>query len=118
MLMSIRKTERGFALIEFKDCYGHGCSIQKSSAAMFDALWLGIQDAQPQILASKLGIVNPETGEMSGWVPCTINPAILLTTRMHLTREQVAALLPTLQHFADTGELPDRLHAEQPKEPQ
>ena len=25
--------------------------------------------------------------------------------RMHLTREQVAALLPHLQHFVETGEL-------------
>lgn len=30
----------------------------------------------------------------------------MLSTRMHLNQEQVKQLLPILQHFADTGELP------------
>lgn len=64
-------TERGFAVAEFIDRYGFACSIQKSSIATEDCIWLGVNDQ-----------------------------------RMHLTQEQVAALLPLFQHFVTTGELP------------
>lgn len=31
----------------------------------------------------------------------------VVNNRMHLTRERVAELLPVLQHFVSTGDLPD-----------
>jgi hypothetical protein len=40
----VSRTARGFALIEFDDLYGHGCSIQKSSLATADAVWLGLSE--------------------------------------------------------------------------
>jgi hypothetical protein len=47
------KTNRGFNLIEFDDLYGAKCNIQKSSLATDDAIWIGIQDAEPRIMASQ-----------------------------------------------------------------
>lgn len=94
-------TSRGFGNIDFVDMYGEKCSIQKSSIATVDAIWFGIDDANPQIMASK----TKEGG--TGWVPYEVPKDVLLTTRMHLTQEQVKELLPILQEFAETGELPE-----------
>lgn len=93
-------TTRGFGIIEFEDFYGAECNIQESSLATENAIWLGVNDANPQIMASK----TKEGG--SGWVKYEIPKDVLLTTRMHLTQEQVKELLPILQAFAETGELP------------
>lgn len=71
MKIAMHPTVRGFLLGQFWDRYGELCSIQKSSLATEDAIWLGVDEH-----------------------------------RMHLTQEQVAALLPLLQHFAETGDLP------------
>lgn len=92
-------TNRGFSSIEFKDRYDAKCSIQKSSLATEDAIWFGVDDPNPQIMAS----MTKEGG--TGWVPYDIPEDVILTTRMHLTQEQVRQLLPVLQHFADTGEI-------------
>lgn len=102
------KTERGFEIAKFEDRYGAKCSLQKSSLATEDAIWFGVDDAQPKVMASdaiRLGL--PTSGQVNGWVPYTIPNEVLLTTRMHLTQEQVLHLLPSLIHFAKTGELPD-----------
>ncbi len=98
-------TGRGFATGEFSDRYGAKCSIQKSSLATEDAIWLGIDDADPKILASQAHKYGIETMATTGWITYPIPEDVLLHTRMHLTRDQVAALLPVLQHFVDTGEL-------------
>jgi hypothetical protein len=79
MKLKIDSTERGFARAEFKDRKGEECSIQKSSVATEDCLWLG---------------QNTGTHHMGECM-----------SRMHLTRKQVAALLPLLQCFVETGEL-------------
>jgi hypothetical protein len=97
--MKFTKTDRGFALIEFTDRYDAPCSLQKSSLATEDAIWIGVDDADPKILASKV----QEGG--TGWVKYPIPEDVSLNTRMHLTREQVAELLPHLQKFVDTGEI-------------
>lgn len=99
------KTNRGFDKIEFVDLYGDACNIQKSSLAGEDAIWFGIQDATPQIMASEALAAGVDTTETTGWVPYPIPKNVLLTTRMHLTRELVAELLPILQRFVDTGEI-------------
>jgi len=100
------KTLRGFALGEFVDLYGIKCSIQKSSLATDDAIWFGVSDPEPRVMASQAVSLGVETAERTGWVPYQIPREVLLSTRMHLNREQVSELLPVLQHFADTGELP------------
>lgn len=66
-------TARGFAILRFVDRCGAPCSLQKSSSASEDCIWLGRDETEPG--------------------------------RMHLTQEMVAALLPHLQRFAETGEL-------------
>lgn len=63
--------DRGFLRGQFTDRYGFPCSIQKSSLATEDCIWLGRD-----------------------------------LVRMHLTREMAAELIPLLQHFVETGELP------------
>jgi hypothetical protein len=99
------KTSRGFDIIEFADRYGDICNIQKSSLAGEDAIWFGVEDACPQIMASEALAAGVDTEETTGWVPYPIPKNVLLTTRMHLTRELVAELLPILQRFVDTGEI-------------
>lgn len=97
--MRKKKTDRGFVIIEFKDRYDAKCSLQKSSLATEDCIWLGIDDANPKIMASK----TTEGG--CGWVPYPLSKDVLLTTRMHLTQKQVKKLLPHLQKFVETGNL-------------
>ena len=103
--MKKSKTSRGFALAEFTDLYGAKCSIQKSSLATDDAIWFGVDDADPKIMASQAKSFGVETQETTGWVSYPIPDEVLLTTRMHLNRKQVAKLLPVLQKFVDTGEI-------------
>ena len=79
-------TERGFALTGFHDQYGNKCSIQKSSSAMQDCIWLGIDQVEPI-----------REGE-----------EVYYFGRMHLNQEQVSKLLPLLQHFVEHGELPEQ----------
>ena len=100
-----KTTIRGFRLIEFEDCYGNRCNIQKSSLAREDVIWFGVEDANPVILASKATEHGVETKEHFGWVEYPIPEDVSLTTRMHLTKEQVKALLPILIEFAETGEI-------------
>lgn len=95
----MNKTARGFSLIEFKDFYDNPCSLQKSSQAFVDCIWLGVDDANPQIMASK--VVEGGTG----WVKYPIPDDVSLYTRMLLDRQQVARLLPVLQKFVETGEI-------------
>ena len=87
------KTNRGFALVEFTDLYGAKCSIQKSSLATDDAIWFGVDDADPKILGQ------------NGWEKYPIPENVLLTTRMHLNQKQVANLLPILKKFVESGEI-------------
>lgn len=104
-MSDLKHTQRGFAYIEFQDRYEHKCSLQKSSLATEDAIWFGIDDANPQVLhgdARRLGI---ETDATSGWVPYPLPAEVSLATRMHLTQDQVRELLPTLIHFAETGDV-------------
>ena len=81
-MIEFRQTERGFTRGEFKDRYGAACSIQESSLASEPAIWLGC---------------DHETVDRAG-MPCG--------ARMHLTQELAAKLIPLLQTFVETGELP------------
>jgi len=99
--MKTRKTQRGFTLTEFTDLYGAKCSIQESSIATEGgAIWLGVDDPDPKILASK----TPEGG--TGWVPYPIPDDVLLTTRMHLNTEMAKKLVVLLNYFIEEGFLP------------
>lgn len=99
-------TQRGFRKGTFIDRYGEKCSIQKSSLASEDAIWLGIENANPQIMQSdavRLGL-SQEPNPV-GWMPFPVPKEVVMSTRMHLTQEQVKELIPILQKFVDTGEI-------------
>ena len=98
-MLNVSKTSRNFDLIEFADRYDVGCSLQKSSLAFEDCIWLGIDNPNPIIMASKV----MEGG--TGWVKYPIPDDVQISTRMHLTQDQVKTLIPILQKFADTGEI-------------
>lgn len=98
-------TSRGFGKLVFEDFYGAQCSLQESSLATEAAIWLGIDDANPLVLASQASRLGVETNETTGWVPYPIPDEVLISTRMHLTQDQVKALLPILEHFAEYGEV-------------
>ena len=101
-----RRTIRGFGILHFTDLYGAKCSLQKSSSAMQDNIWLGVNDAEPQIMVSdakKLGL--PIGIATNGWSDFPIPEEVVLNTRMHLNQEQAAELIKELQVFVDTGEV-------------
>ena len=77
--MNWSHTEHGCAIAEFDDLYGQRCSIQRSSVAGMDAIWLGVDVDFRGTAVNK---------------------------RMHLNRAQVQELVGYLQHFVDTGLLP------------
>lgn len=91
-------TGRGFSIYEFIDRYGVECSVQKSSLAFEDCIWLG---------ANKIGLKEFKAGH--GWTAVqledTLEHHFNANTRMHLTRQQVADLLPILKRFVETGEI-------------
>ena len=111
--MEIHTTQRGFKKITFNDRYAEGCSIeecskcsvQESSLATEAAIWLGIEDANPQMF---IPYANP------AWKPLPL-PTLpegghfAFSTRMHLTQDLAEELIPILQHFVKTGYLPDAL---------
>jgi len=97
MKMTRSKTDRGFDIVKFDDLYNKHCSIQKSSLAFEDAVWIGIDDAEPEILASQ----TEEGG--TGWVPFHIPEGVLVHTRMHLTRKQAFKVVMALTKFVLTG---------------
>ena len=81
---------------EFKDRYGLKCTLQKSSLATEDCIWLGVHDADLKFFP----------GDGTGWHPYVLPPGVSAFSRMHLTRKMVADLLPALKHFVKTGNLP------------
>lgn len=94
--LPIGHTQRGFAMAEFTDHYGHECSLQESSLATDYCIWLGVD--KPELMRCVQG---------KGWEKIPLpEGASIIPSRMHLTREMVANLLPALQHFVETGELP------------
>lgn len=96
MSIKISPNKRGFVTGEFTDRYGEGCSIQKSSLATEDCIWLGIDDPKLTVFEN----------ESKGKYIVTKMPSNFSASgRMHLTRQMVADLLPLLQEFVETGDL-------------
>jgi hypothetical protein len=102
----MEKTSRGFDYTEFKDDYGTKCSLQKSSSAMTDRVWFGVNDVNPQIMAlDAIRLGYPTNGHANGWVPFDVPQEVMFTDRMHLSQETLHELMPALEEFIDTGEL-------------
>lgn len=77
-MIVLKPTPRGLLRGDFEDRYGQQCSIQESSLATDEAIWLGVD-------------VTLKGEEIAG--------------RMHLTRQQIKDLLPLLRYFARNGSL-------------
>lgn len=92
--MKIKNTNRGFGRIDFVDRNGVACSLTESSLATESAIRLGCNNSDPHVLIPG-----------QGWQPVDMPAGYVANTRMHLTREMVAALLPHLQKFAEEGEI-------------
>jgi hypothetical protein len=101
--MEQQKTERGFDRFTFTDQYDKACHLQKSSLATEDCVWLGLDKAEPMIQKSQ--ILPNGAGVETIWEKYPLSDRVHISTAMHLTREQVKALLPVLQKFVETGEL-------------
>ena len=89
--MNESTTVRGFALNTLTDNYGNEFSVQKSSAASDDFVWVGVDDPRVQ--------VGPP------WQPFEMPANALIHSRAHLTREQAREVATALMRFAETGEL-------------
>lgn len=94
--MELKTTSRGFDIASFTDSYGEVCSLQKSSSAMEDKIWLGISEPKLTVF---------EDDNKGKYIITDMPKNFSVSARMHLTRKQVAELLPYLQRFVETGEL-------------
>ena len=82
--IELYETDRGFIRGDFDDFYGSRCSIQESSLATDAALWLGVLEGSKDYRSD-----NDR-----------------LSYRLHLNQKQGAELIPLLEYFVKTGELP------------
>jgi hypothetical protein len=100
MADAVKTTPRGFGILQFKDRNGNECSLQKSSLAFEDCVWLGCNEIELKRFTPGKGWehINLEQNHPGGIVH-TAN------TRMHLSQSQVREILPFLQRSADPGEL-------------
>lgn len=96
MFSDLKHTNRGFRYYEFKDKYNTPCTLQKSSLATEDAIWLGVDPVPVKHLVQN-----------EGWQEYELPEGVEVFGRMHLDREQAAVLAKQLNYFAETGELPD-----------
>ena len=76
--MEFKPTKAGLLRAEFKDRFGSECSVQESSMAGEECIWVGVE-------VDFNGVEVPQ--------------------RMHLTREMARDLIEVLRHFARTGRL-------------
>ncbi len=114
--LPLKLTPRGFAYGEFTDKYGQRCSLQKSSRIANgpgdECIWLGVHNSNGAFKV--LGHTDEARARNGGWgwqnkslSDLFPDSDICVPDRMHLTREMVKMLLPALQHFVKTGELPE-----------
>ena len=101
-MAEIRKIGTGFDVVEFKDRGGNKCSLQKSSTAIEDCVWLGCDEIGLRKFTPGPGWENISTANEGGAIG---GITYIANNRMHLNQEQVAAILPYLQRFVETGEL-------------
>lgn len=94
-MISVEETDPKKQLVTFGDHHGRECSLQISTVSESPALWMGCNELGLSQHIPGLGwqAVDLEGGEVKG------------NTRMHLTKEQVSALLPLLTRFVEEGVL-------------
>ena len=76
MTLDFRPTRRGFWRAEFKDRYGFACSLQESSLATEDAIWLGADRSRMHLVQEQAAALWPslkrfaETGSLRSECVC------------------------------------------------
>ena len=95
-------TERGFGIIKFKDNKGEECSLQESSN-VDPEIWLGLSKVTPMQFVPN--------GDPS-WREYPLPEGVHNFTRMALTPEMAAFLIPYLQRFVDTGYFREEMQPE------
>ena len=111
------KTNRGFPIITFADDYGVPCSIQKSSSAMEERIWIGVTDKNCRVMASNHPDLAakrtdcPPHERNNGWVDYPLPPDAVVTTRMHINRRQARKIAAILLHFSETWYVSTRPNA-------
>jgi len=101
------ESDRGFPRVEFKDYYKSTCSIQASSIAIYEqpgtsCIWLGVDNPEPKIMAKHANKHGLKTNQTTGWIDYPIHNDVLISTQMHLDREQVEGLIARLQSWLDS----------------
>lgn len=77
------KNSRGFSYFSFKDRNGEDCSIQKSSIATEDCLWIGCDNNS---------MPHHATGQYS-------------SPRMHINKNMAKKIIKKLIKFVETGDI-------------
>lgn len=103
--MKIEYTYRGFGIYKFQDINGNKCHLQKSSLATEDCIWLGLDSADPKIMARDSEKIGIPVSQDTGWVDFKIPEEVLLSTTMHISQKQANDIIEILQRFVDTGEI-------------
>ena len=105
-------TNRFFKFGNFKDCLGENCSIQESSAATEERIWLGLDKPKVCVMSidkPKIEKIefHPNDGstETTGWQEADLPNFIHVFGRMELNRSQCLELGKILIEFGKTGEL-------------
>lgn len=84
-------TTRGFKLCTLTDNYGNEFTLQKSSIATDDMLWVGIP--------------HPDVAVGPPWRKFDLPENAIIHSRAHITREQARGIAMALLVFAETGDL-------------
>lgn len=95
------QTARGFTFYERLDHYGERYSIQDSSLAVEECIWLGVEPVKIKIKGW-----HPEYPERARDLTEEEGKNLIAFGRMHLTRAMAAELIALLEHFVETGSLP------------
>ena len=95
-------TQRGFSLGSFEDTLGNPCSIQRSSLATKNCIWLGRDGNVASVVSDADG--NPVELEFNmnireSCVPGEGPSHHSIDTRMHLSRPMVGVLVSLMEVF-------------------
>jgi len=105
LVVKADKTQRGFPYLTFKDTYGLEAKIQESSSATGSKIWFGPDEPEAKVLVRGQGwkeidaekIVKEKYPESD----------VLFSSRLHLSIPQAKGLIKILEHFVESGGIPD-----------
>ena len=108
------KNLRGFEVKHFNDMYDEDCSIQESSLATDDCIWLGIHTPKIRVMCKDMPAFIEKMDSLRqtwkdipdcGWYEINLPEEAFVDSRMHLNKEHAEMLIKELQYFVATGRL-------------